>query len=61
MSIDIGLTQAAFNTKYAPLAVLGYKYTQSGVLTPLMGVTPSIKTVDHDSASKLRQILSDLR
>ncbi len=57
MTIEITLSNRRFNTKYAPLAVLGYKYCQQGILAPLGWVRPSMKAVSHTSQAKLEQIV----
>ncbi len=57
MSIKITLGSRGFNTKYAPLAVLGYKYRQSDLFTPLGSIHPPIKEVQYNSQIKLEQIL----
>ena len=57
MSIKITLGSRNFNTKYAPLAVLGYKYRQASLFTPLGSMCPPIKEAQYSSQIKLEQIL----
>ena len=57
MNIELGLTQGAVNTQYAPLGAIIWHYEQSQRLKPLEEVLIPIKTRDYSPASKLKQVL----
>ena len=57
MQIEIGITEEAYNTKYAPLAVLAAKYRSSQRLKPLQEVSIGTKKVNYSGQDKLEQLL----
>ncbi len=58
MNLELGLTDGPFNTKFAPLAVLGQHWRRDGSLTCLDQVIPESGRPDFPLASKLLQVLS---
>lgn len=57
MNIELGLSQEAVNTHYAPLAALIWQYEQSQRLKALEEVQIPIKTRDYSPSGKLKQVL----
>ena len=57
MNTEYGLTNGPCNTKYAPLAVLGWRFRQLGTLYPLQNVPPGAGKPTFSTADKLMQVL----
>lgn len=57
MKLEFGLTDGPCNTKFAPLAVLGLYFRQSGLLDPLKTVAFGPDSTAFSIADKLLQVL----
>jgi hypothetical protein len=57
MSIEFGLGQGSFNTKYAPLAAIAVRFQQQQRLKPLENVAFDLKEVDFSGVDKLTQLV----
>lgn len=57
MQIDLGLAEAPYNTKYAPLAVLAAIYGHNQRLDSLQRVSLAMKKVTYSPQDKLEQLL----
>jgi hypothetical protein len=57
MNTEFGLTSGPCNTKYAPLAALGWRFRQSGTLKPLQNVPSGVGKPTFSTAGKLVQVL----
>jgi hypothetical protein len=57
MSIEIGLTEQAINTQYAPLAALLYRYQQQNMLKALNQIEIGMKVRDISGVGKLIQVM----
>jgi hypothetical protein len=57
MSIEFGLCQGSFNTKYAPLAAFAIRFQQQPMLKPLEKVEFDLKQVDFSGVDKLTQVV----
>jgi hypothetical protein len=60
MQPEIGLTNAPFNTKFAPLAALGWKLLQDGTLHTFEKVTWEAEKSEFSLATKLIQVLGSI-
>lgn len=60
MSIEFGLTSGSYQTKYAPLAALGWFYQQDGTLKRFESVVCEDQKPDFSIATKLIQVLSSI-
>lgn len=57
MDTEFGLTNGAFNTKYAPLAAFALRLQAHGTLQPLQMVRDESGNPDFSLADKLKQVL----
>jgi hypothetical protein len=57
MSIEFGLSQGPFNTKFAPLGAFATRFQQQQTLKPLENVHVALKQVDFSAIDKLMQVL----
>jgi len=60
MQPEIGLTDASFNTKFAPLAALGWQFLQDGTLQTFEKVTCEVGKPDILPSTKLIQVLCSM-
>jgi hypothetical protein len=60
MNTEFGLTNGPCNTKYAPLAALGWRFRQSGTLQPLQNVPSGPGQPTFSTADKLIQVLMSI-
>ncbi len=60
MSPEIGLTDEPFNTKFAPLAALGWQIWQDGTLQTFAKVTCETGKPDFLPSTKLLQVLCSI-
>jgi len=57
MSLEFGLTEDHFNSKYAPLAALAVTYRHRQVLKPLENLAIAMKKREIEATDKLIQVL----